>query len=63
MTFWRADQSLMEFYDEHPDCGFWYRLDQTTSQFHLCKRQASQSQADDRSLHVMIESTEFDTGM
>ena len=23
----------MEFCDAHPDCGLWYRLDQTTSQF------------------------------
>ena len=33
MTSWRAAQDLMEFCDQNPDCGLWYRLDQTTSQF------------------------------
>ena len=31
MTSWSKD--LMEFCDHHPDCGLWYRLDETTSQF------------------------------
>ena len=33
VTSKRAAQGLMEFCDAHPDCGLWYRLDQTTSQF------------------------------
>ena len=30
MTSKRAAQGLLEFCDAHPDCGLWYRLDQTT---------------------------------
>ena len=33
MTSWRAAKDLMEFCDQNPDCGLWYRLDQTVSTF------------------------------
>ena len=33
LTSESAAQQLIEFCDAHPDCGLWYRLDQTTSQF------------------------------
>ena len=41
MTSKRAAQGVMEFCDAHPDCGLWYRLDQTTSQFTFANSEAA----------------------
>ena len=33
MTSWRAARDLMGFCEKNPNCGLWYRLDQSTSEF------------------------------
>ena len=64
MTSWRAAKDLMEFCDKNPDCGLWYRLDQTTSQFTFansesasCKQKIVVCMYD---VDYAVESTEFD---
>ena len=64
MTSWRAAKDLMEFCDQHPDCGLWYRLDQTTSQFTFansesasCKQKIVVCMYD---MDYAVQSTEFD---
>ena len=54
----------MEFCDQNPDCGLWYRLDQTTSQFTFansesasCKQKIVVCMYD---VDYAIQSTEFD---
>ena len=60
----RAAQGLMEFCDAHPDCGLWYRLDQTTSQFTFANSESASCKQKilvcmyDRD--YAIQSTEFD---
>ena len=64
MTSKRAAQGLMEFCDAHPDCGLWYRLDQTTSQFTFANSESASCRQKivvcmyDRD--YAIQSTEFD---
>ena len=64
MTSKRAAQELMEFCDAHPDCGLWYRLDQTTSQFTFANSESASCKQKivvcmyDRD--YAIQSTEFD---
>ena len=64
MTSWRAAKDLMEFCDKNPDCGLWYRLDQTTSQFTFansesasCKQKIVVCMYD---VDYAVQSTEFD---
>ena len=64
MTSWRAAKDLMEFCDQNPDCGLWYRLDQTTSQFTFansesasCKQKIVVCMYD---VDYAVQSTEFD---
>ena len=62
MTSWRAAKDLMEFCDQNPDCGLWYRLDQTTSQFASsesasCKQKIVVCMYD---VDYAVQSTEFD---
>ena len=64
MTSWRAAKDLMEFCDQNPDCGLWYRLDQTTSQFTYansesasCKQKIVVCMYD---VDYAVQSTEFD---
>ena len=64
MTSWRAAKDLMEFCDQNPDCGLWYRLDQTTSQFTFansesasCKQKIVFCMYD---VDYAVQSTEFD---
>ena len=64
MTSWRAAKDLMEFCDQNPDCGLWYRLDQTTSQFTFansesasCKQKIVVCMYD---VDCAVQSTEFD---
>ena len=64
MTSWRAAKDLMEFCDQNPDCGLWYRLDQTTSQFTFansesasCKQKIVICMYD---VDYAVQSTEFD---
>ena len=54
----------MEFCDKNPDCGLWYRLDQTTSQFTFansesasCKQKIVVCMYD---VDYAVQSTEFD---
>ena len=64
MTLWRAAKDLMEFCDKNPDCGLWYRLDRTTSQFTFansesasCKQKIVVCMYD---ADYAVQSTEFD---
>ena len=64
MTSWRAAKDLMDFCDQDPDCGLWYRLDQTTSQFIFansesasCKQKIVLCMYD---MDYAVQSTEFD---
>ena len=64
MTSWRAAKDLMEFCDKNPDCGLWYRLDRTTSQFTFansesasCKQKIVVCMYD---VDYAVQSTEFD---
>ena len=52
MTSWRAAKDLMEFCDQNPDSGLWYRLDQNRIAIHIRKLRISQLQAEDSGLHV-----------
>ena len=54
----------MEFCDHHPDCGLWYRLDETTSQFTFassesasCRQKIMVCMYD---VDYAVQSTEFD---
>ena len=64
MTSWRAAKDLMEFCDQNPDCGLWYRLDQTTSQFTFANSEsASRKQKIVVCMYDVdyaVQSTEFD---
>ena len=64
MTSWRAAKELMDFCDKNPECGLWYRLDQTTSQFTFansesasCKQKIVVCMYD---VDYAVQSTEFD---
>ena len=64
MTSWRAAKDLMEFCDQNPDCGLWYRPDQTTSQVTFansesasCKQKIVVCMYD---VDYAVQSTEFD---
>ena len=64
MTSWRAAKDLVEFCDQNPDCGLWYRLDQTISQFTFansesasCKQKIVVCMYD---VDYAVQSTEFD---
>ena len=64
MTSRRAAKDLMNFCDESPNCGIWYRLEQTTSQFTFANSESASCQQKivicmyDR--ESAVQSTEFD---
>ncbi|CAE7531571.1 unnamed protein product [Symbiodinium sp. CCMP2456] len=59
-----AAQDLMKFCDEHPDCGIWYTIAETTSQFTFANSESTKCNQKlvvcmlDR--EYAVQSTEFD---
>ena len=64
MTSWRAAKDLMEFCDKNSDCGLWYRLDQTTSQFTFANSESASCKQKIvvcmYGVDYAVQSTEFD---